>query len=57
MSRYLSSFINCASLAEALERAKAMRGHVVVQEHKDGTASINILQDKPVQPGQVEFKQ
>lgn len=53
---YLSSCINCKDVSEAIEKAKAMKGHIVVHEHKDGAATVNVLQEKPLEPGQPHFQ-
>lgn len=52
---YLTTCVNCRSKEEAIAKAEQMIGHIVIHEHNDGTASINVLQANPVQPAQAKF--
>jgi len=53
---YMTGMTNFASLAEAQINQPIHNKNYVIEAHKDGTASIVYLQDKPVQKGQVEYK-
>ena len=62
MAFYLAMCINTESKEDAaarLKRYSSGNNHkhekVVIREHEDGRVTINILQSRPVQPGQKEF--
>jgi hypothetical protein len=56
MAKYLSGVINYPSVEEAMKSGFTFTEFVVLEKHKDGTASIVHLQNKPVQKGQFEYK-
>jgi hypothetical protein len=56
MAKYISGFINYSSVEEAKKSGFTFTEYVVLEQHKDGSAAIVHLQDKPVQVGQAEYK-
>lgn len=59
MTKYLSGMVNFKTAKEAEiahSRIPADRlVNVATEVHKDGSASIVYLSDKPIQPGQAEY--
>lgn len=53
---YMTGITYFDSLAEAEINQPINHSNYVIEEHKDGSAAIVYLQDKPVQKGQVEYK-
>jgi hypothetical protein len=53
---FMSGVINYPSVEEAKKSGFTFTKYVVLEQHKDGTASIVHLQDIPVQKGQIEYK-
>lgn len=53
---YMTGITNFNSVAEAKINQPIHNKSYVIEEHRDGTASIVYLQDKPIQKGQVKYK-
>jgi hypothetical protein len=53
---YLTGVSNYKTLDEAKRRFYELSSWVVLETHKDGSASIAFLQDEPMYQGQVEYK-
>ena len=56
MVKYLSGIINYPSVEEAKKSGFTFTDFVVLEEHKDGSASIVHIQKSPRQQGQVPYK-
>lgn len=53
---YMTGITNFVSVAEARINQPIHNKNYIIEEHKDGTASIVYLQNEPKQKGQVEYK-
>ena len=52
---YMTGVTFFNSVAEAKINQPINHKNYVIEEHKDGTAAIVYLQDKPIQKGQFEY--
>lgn len=52
---YMTGITNFNTVAEAKVNQPINHKNYVIEEHKDGSASIVYLQDTPIQKGQVPY--